>query len=191
MIWLYLILSYFVGCIMFGYIVIKIFHHKDIRLIGSGNVGARNAGRLHGRKEFVLIFLGDALKGVIVVVAASLFHFPDYILLLGLGMAIMGHIKPVTLNFKGGKGISTFIGGIIAFEPILVLILILGFIMLFPLTRSFTLSGLGSFLFIPFFLLYMEFDWPSCFIISIIIMIIYFAHLQNIKEGLRKFERKA
>lgn len=112
---------------MFGYLVTKLLYHNDIRFDGSGNVGARNAGRLHGKKAFVVIFLGDALKGVLVILIARYFGFSDHIQLVGLGLAILGHLKPITLKFKGGKGISTFIGGIIMFEPLLILVIILAF----------------------------------------------------------------
>lgn len=188
--WLYLILSYFIGTIMFGYVVIKVIHQKDIRFLGSGNVGARNAGRLHGKKAFVLIFLGDALKGVIVIIGAKILHLPDYIQLLGLSMGIVGHIKPITLKFKGGKGISTFIGGIIAFEPLVIPIIIASFLIFYPIIKSFTIAGLGAFLSIPIFLFYQEYDWISCLILTLIILTLCLAHSENIIERLRNFERK-
>lgn len=186
MIWIYFILSYFVGTIMFGFLVIKVIHQKDLRLVGSGNVGARNAGREHGKKEFVLIFLGDALKGVIVVVFANFVHFPEYVQLLGLALCIIGHIKPVTLNFQGGKGISTFIGGVIAFEPLIVPVIIIAFLILYPILKSFTIAGLGAFLFIPILLVYREYDWISCLLVTGIILMICFVHSENINERLRK-----
>jgi acyl phosphate:glycerol-3-phosphate acyltransferase len=186
MIWIYFISSYFVGTIMFGFLVIKVIHHKDLRHLGSGNVGARNAGREHGKKEFILIFLGDALKGVIVVVFASLLHFPEYVQVLGLALCIIGHIKPVTLNFQGGKGISTFIGGIIAFEPLVVSVIIIAFLILYPILKSFTIAGLGAFLCIPILLVFREYDWISCLLVTAIIVMICFAHTENISERLRK-----
>lgn len=79
MIYFYLVLSYLIGSIMFGYLVTKLLYRKDIRLHGSRNVGARNAGRLHGKKAFVVIFLGDALKGVLVILIACYFGFSDHI----------------------------------------------------------------------------------------------------------------
>jgi acyl phosphate:glycerol-3-phosphate acyltransferase len=136
MIYFFLVLSYLIGSIMFGFLVTKALYRKDIRLHGSGNVGARNAGRLHGKTAFVLIFLGDALKGGLVILLARYFGFSDPVQLVGLGMAILGHLKPITLNFKGGKGISTFIGGIIMFEPLLVSVIILAFLVLYPFTRA-------------------------------------------------------
>ncbi|MEH7179401.1 glycerol-3-phosphate acyltransferase [Neobacillus vireti] len=188
MIWLYLVLSYFIGSVMFGFLITKIFYHKDIRVQGSGNVGARNAGRQHGKTAFVLIFLGDALKGALVILAARYLQFSETIQLLGLALAIIGHIKPVTLKFKGGKGISTFIGGIITFDPIMVPVIILGFSIFYTFLKSFTLAGLGAFLFIPVVLFIKNNDWPSCTIALGIIAMLYAAHAENLKERLKPNE---
>lgn len=188
MIWLYFILSYLIGSIMFGFLITKIFYRKDIRVQGSGNVGARNAGRQHGKTAFVLIFLGDALKGVLVILAARYLQFSDTVQLIGLALAILGHIKPITLKFKGGKGISTFIGGIITFEPILVIVIILGFSILYTFKKSFTLAGMGAFLFIPVVLVLKNNDWLSCTIALGIIAMLYAAHAENLKERLKPNE---
>jgi acyl phosphate:glycerol-3-phosphate acyltransferase len=188
MIWLYIILSYLIGSIMFGFLITKIFYRKDIRVQGSGNVGARNAGRQHGKTAFVLIFLGDALKGVLVILAARYLQFSETVQLLGLALAILGHIKPITLMFKGGKGISTFIGGIITFEPILVIVIILGFSILYTFKKSFTIAGMGAFLFIPVVLFLKNNDWLSCTIALGIIAMLYAAHAENLKERLKPNE---
>jgi acyl phosphate:glycerol-3-phosphate acyltransferase len=188
MIWLYFILSYIIGSIMFGFLITKIFYRKDIRVQGSGNVGARNAGRQHGKTAFVLIFLGDALKGVLVILAARYLQFSETVQLLGLALAILGHIKPITLKFKGGKGISTFIGGIITFEPILVIVIILGFSILYTFKKSFTIAGMGAFLFIPVVLFLKNNDWLSCTIALGIILMLYAAHAENLKERLKPNE---
>jgi acyl phosphate:glycerol-3-phosphate acyltransferase len=186
MIYLYLVISYLIGCVMFGYLIIKMFYQKDIRQLGSGNVGARNAGRIHGKKAFILIFLGDALKGVVVIWLARYLDFSAPVQLLGLGMAIIGHLKPVTLRFKGGKGISTFIGGMIMFEPLLIPVIIIGFLVLYPFTKSFTFAGLGAFLLIPMFLVINHVEWISCVIAGCLLIIILLAHTGNIKEKLNK-----
>jgi acyl phosphate:glycerol-3-phosphate acyltransferase len=188
MLWLYFIISYLIGSIMFGFLITKIIYRNDIRNQGSGNVGARNAGRLYGKTAFVLIFLGDALKGALVILAARYLQFSEPIQLLGLALAILGHIKPITLKFKGGKGISTFIGGIITFEPILVPVIILGFMVLYPFMKGFTLAGLGAFLFIPVVLFFKNSDWLSCIIGLGIIAILYAAHAENLKERLKPNE---
>lgn len=185
MVWLYFIISYLIGSVMFGYLVSKGIYQNDLRHHGTGNVGARNAGRLHGKTAFVLIFLGDAMKGALVILAARYLQFSEPIQLLGLTLAIFGHLKPITLKFKGGKGISTFIGGIIAFDPLTVPVIILAFGVLYPFLKSFTMAGLGTFLFIPLVLFIKNNDWLSCILEIIIIVILYIAHSENIKERLK------
>ena len=185
MVWLYLVGSYLLGSIMFGFIVSKVLYRKDIRLIGSGNVGARNAGRLHGKKAFILTFLGDALKGTLAVAAARWLHFSEPLQLMGLGLAVIGHLKPITLKFKGGKGISTFIGGMLVFQPLLAPVIIAAFLILYPVIKSFTIAGLAAFLTIPVFLLIKQHDWLSCMLAAGILVLILLAHSENIKERLK------
>ncbi|MGJ7920471.1 glycerol-3-phosphate acyltransferase [Neobacillus sp. LXY-4] len=187
----YFILSYFLGSIMTGYIVVKLLGEKDIREQGSGNVGARNAGRIHGKKGFILTFLGDAAKGALVIIIARTFHYSEEVQLAGLALAILGHIKPIFLQFKGGKGVSTFIGGIILFEPYVVPPIIAIFLFLYFFLKSFTLSGLGAFLLIPVTLYYLEFSGLSILLVSGMLIMLYAAHIDNIKERLEKNERKS
>ncbi len=170
---------------MFGFLVSKGLYRNDIRRQGTGNVGARNAGRLYGKTAFVLIFLGDALKGALVIFAARYFEFSEPIQLIGLALAILGHLKPITLKFQGGKGISTFIGGMIAFDPIVVPVIILAFAILYPFLKSFTLAGLGAFLFIPAVLFFKHMDWIQLILEIVIIVMLYLAHLENLKERLK------
>jgi acyl phosphate:glycerol-3-phosphate acyltransferase len=171
---------------MFGFLISKLFYRVDIRGQGSGNVGARNAGRLHGKLAFVVIFLGDALKGASVVLIGRYFQFDEPIQLIGLALAIIGHLKPITLKFKGGKGISTFIGGVITFEPLLVPVIILSFGVLYPFIKSFTLAGLGTFVMIPLFLFYRNNDVLSFIIEIALVIMIFLAHTENVKERLKR-----
>lgn len=173
---------------MFGYLVTKFIFQQDIRTGGSGNVGARNAGRLYGKKAFVLTFLGDALKGAAVVLIGVWLGFAETVQLVGLALAVIGHLKPIVLGFKGGKGISTFIGGILAFHPLVAPFVVLAFGLLYPFTKSFTLAGLGSFLAIPV-VLYVNGDgWASCSIVIGILVLLFLAHSENIKERLKKVD---
>lgn len=186
MVWLYFLFSYLIGGVMFGYLVTRTFYRQDIRLQGSGNVGARNAGRLHGKSAFLLTFLGDASKGVVVVLAARYLHFSEPVQLTGLALAIIGHLKPVFLKFKGGKGISTFVGGVLAFQPLIALVVIPVFLVLYPFSKSFTLAGLGSFLVIPIFLAIKDPNWLTAAIATGLLVLIFLAHTENLKERLRK-----
>lgn len=167
---------------MCGYIVLRVLYRQDIRQLGSRNVGARNAGTLHGKTAFILTFLGDALKGVLVIVIARFLHFSEHIQLIGLALAVIGHLKPITLKFKGGKGISTFIGGVLAFQPLVAPVILAAFFLLYPWIKSFTLAGLAALLSIPACLFIMQYDWISCTLVVGILLLIFLAHAENIKE---------
>ncbi|MBS8264326.1 glycerol-3-phosphate acyltransferase [Mesobacillus boroniphilus] len=182
----YFLISYLLGSLMAGYFVVRLLGRKDIRVEGSGNVGARNAGRVHGRASFVLTFLGDALKGAIVIFIGEYFKLSPELLLGGLGFAILGHVKPITLKFKGGMGISTFIGGMLAFEPLTAFVIIFGFLLLYPFLKSFTFAGLGSFVLIPLSFYFFGIQLFVILITGFLVMVIIFIHREDIYERLDK-----
>lgn len=186
----YFVISYLLGSLMAGYIIVTILGKKDIRVEGSGNVGARNAGRVHGKGSFILTFLGDALKGAAAIFIGEYFKLSPELLLVGLGFAILGHVKPITLKFKGGMGISTFIGGMIAFEPMSALIIILGFLLLYPFFKSFTFAGLGSFILLPISFYYFEFQPMVIVIAGALVLAIIFIHREDVMERLDKRAKK-
>src|SRR5215475_11147589 len=106
--------GYLLGSIPFGLVITQLAGTQDIRTIGSGNIGATNVLRT-GRKELAAATLiGDALKGTIAVLATYHFFGQDLAILAGLG-AFVGHLFPVWLGFKGGKGVATYIGILLAF----------------------------------------------------------------------------
>lgn len=179
---IYFLSAYLIGSLMAGYFVVKFLGKKDLRMEGSMNVGARNAGRVKGKSAFVLTFLGDALKGAAIVLAGKYFGFSPEAVIAGLGFAILGHLKPITLKFKGGMGISTFIGGIITFEPATAMVILAGFLVLYPFFKSFTLAGLGAFSFIPFALAFFEQDFVATLEVTVLILVIYFVHREDLKD---------
>jgi acyl phosphate:glycerol-3-phosphate acyltransferase len=184
---LYLSVAYLLGSIMSGYIVGRMVRQVDLRQEGSGNVGARNAGRLLGKKAFVLTFLGDALKGFLVVYIPFVFFDTDAtILLLGLAAAVIGHLKPITLGFKGGKGVSTLIGGIAALDYKVLLIMIVLFLILYLLLRSFTLAGLATIFLVPAIFYLLSYSWIHCFLMLGIVLLVVLAHKENVRDRLKK-----
>jgi len=106
--------SYLSGSIPFGLILTKLFNGKDIRSIGSGNIGATNVLRAGNKYLAVATLVLDAIKGFIPAALTQSF-FPEYLLLSSL-VALLGHIFPVWLNFKGGKGVATYLGILFAFS---------------------------------------------------------------------------
>ncbi len=112
-----LVIAYFIGAIPFGWIVARLAGVGDIRQYGSGNIGATNVARVAGFKTAVWVYLGDIAKGIAAVALAQWyagvygapFNEALYAILAGL-IAIVGHIFPVYLRFKGGKGVNTALG---------------------------------------------------------------------------------
>ena len=179
---LYLLGSYFIGNILTAHFLIKILHKGEILGEGSGNPGARNAGRLYGKKAFVLTFLGDALKGALVIFIGKMLEFSELEQLIGLAFALVGHIKPVLFRFKGGKGVSTYIGGALVFEPLLAVVIILGFLITYPFTKSFTISGLGSFLILPVAIYFLHDSISTMSVYIILTIILLLAHSKSLME---------
>ncbi len=180
---IYFFLSYFIGCIMFGYIIGRLFGKIDIRKVGSGNVGARNIGRSLNKTAFVATFLGDASKGAAVILLGRMLGFSEEIQLVGFLFVLIGHIWPISLSFKGGKGISSFLGGIIAFEPTVIIVILISFAITYPLFRSFTMSGLLSLcIVLPIYFFIESYTYTSVGMIALAVITILFAHRTNIKE---------
>jgi acyl phosphate:glycerol-3-phosphate acyltransferase len=134
--------SYLLGSIPFGYILVRIFRGKDIRQTGSGNIGATNVSRTSPSLGSVTLIL-DALKGVAAVVVTRML-FPGQTMLLGLAafMAIAGHIFPVWLRFRGGKGVATGLGSFVVLVPKAVLLMIAVFLAIFLASRYISLASI-------------------------------------------------
>lgn len=171
---------------MTAYVVMKFMKGEDIRKLGSGNVGARNAGRLLGKKGFLLTAIGDVLKGILVVAGAKYLGFSLEHQILALIAVVVGHIWPITLKFKGGKGIATAAGGlvVVAYQPFLVFGGI--FLLLLVILRSLTLAGMTAFLTVPFIYWFMDYSLYECTLVFIVIALLLVAHRDNLKEKLAR-----
>lgn len=182
---LYLFGSYFIGNILSAHVLIKFLGKQNILEQGSGNPGARNIGRLYGKKAFVITFLGDAFKGSLVIIIGRYFHFSELEILVCLTAAVTGHIKPLLYRLHGGKGISTFIGGMITFEPLLAIVIIIGFLLFYPFSKSFTISGLAAFCFIPFAVSYLYQSIDLLWVVFALIVILIIAHSDNLMKKIK------
>jgi glycerol-3-phosphate acyltransferase PlsY len=110
-------IGYLLGSIPTGVIVARVMRLGDLRQIGSGNIGATNVLRTGNKPAAALTLLGDALKGALAVILASMFASPDAVQLAALA-ALIGHCFPVWLGFRGGKGVATFLGLMLALSPL-------------------------------------------------------------------------
>lgn len=178
---IYWIASYAIGNFLTAWWVGK-WKKVDLRTMRSGNLGARNAGANLGKSAFIITFLGDALKGVFIIFIGNYYHFSTLVVAIGGVAVILGHLFPLWLKFKGGKGIATFIGVAIIYNPLLFGILAVVFLLLLPIIRSATLSMLIA------FLSYAIITWthPNFYMawpLSIAIIIILIRHRFDVKES--------
>ncbi|HZP64576.1 MAG TPA: glycerol-3-phosphate 1-O-acyltransferase PlsY [Terriglobales bacterium] len=137
-----IVISYVLGSIPFGYLLIRIFRGQDIRQSGSGNIGATNVSRTSPILGAVTLLL-DALKGIAAVLITRAF-FPSHSGLMGLAafMAVAGHVFPVWLRFRGGKGVATGLGSFLVLVPKVVLIMIGVFLAIFLMFRYISLASI-------------------------------------------------
>jgi acyl phosphate:glycerol-3-phosphate acyltransferase len=190
MIYIYLLFSYFMGTIMTGYFVVKMLTGQDIRMLGSGNVGARNVGRVIGKKGFILTVIGDVLKGVIVVLGAKQLDFSLEWQILVMLAVVVGHIWPITLQFKGGKGIATYLGALLVFDYKVLLAFAVIFIVLYLFMKRLTVAGLTSFLFIPITMILLKYSINSILLMTFVILGVIFVHRQNVRDKIIKWQGK-
>ncbi len=181
------IISYLMGSIPFGFILTKIFLKKDIREIGSGNIGATNALRT-GNKTigYITLFL-DILKAVIPIVYVKIFY-QDYLYVASLS-AFLGHVFPIWLKFKGGKGVATYVGILFAIDFYFGIVFVISWFVTFGISKFSSLSSLVAAASIPIYLLILnQFEQLIFFIIMFVL--IFFTHRENIKRLKNKEETK-
>lgn len=176
-----LIGSYLIGNFLTAAVVGKYFFRQNIRMEGSGNPGARNAGRVFGKKAFVVTFVGDAMKGALVILIAKWIGVGASLQLLALIAVMIGHIYPVFYKFRGGQGVSTFIGGMLAFSPLVVACFVGAFLVLYLLFKSFTLAGLSAMALSPLFLYILTKEWSQTLLACIVIAILLSAHFGDLR----------
>ncbi|EEK78918.1 UPF0078 membrane protein [Bacillus cereus R309803] len=168
--------SYLFGNILTAYIVTKWRHNVDIRDEGSGNPGARNMGRVYGKGYFVATFLGDAIKGAIVVSIAKYLFEDSTFVMLALLAVLLGHIYPILFKGKGGKGISTFIGGLIAFDYLIALTLVAVFIIFYLIFKGFTKPGLITIACLPVCMILYSYSIVTTILSALIIVLILYVN---------------
>lgn len=139
--------AYLLGSIPFGYILVRLFLKRDIRSTGSGNIGATNVARSGTKGLGILTLLLDVLKGFVAVSIAHLLTIHEdnrHALAIAAVFAILGHVFPVWLKFKGGKGVATGLGVFLAIAPQAVLISLGVFILVFAISRFVSLASMVS-----------------------------------------------
>lgn len=179
--------GYTLGCFSTGYYFVRFRTGEDIRNLGSGSVGARNVGRTFGASGFVITLLGDLAKGAIAVGIAFYFGIEPWGVMLVMAAVVMGHIWPVQLGFRGGKGLATALGALLVFDYQLVIVLIMLAGLMLALVRRFTLSGLVVVALTPGVAAVMGRPRTSVFGITALVLLILFAHRTNIRVILERY----
>ena len=181
------VISYLAGSIPFGLILTKVFLNKDIRKIGSGNIGATNALRTGNKLIGYTTLVLDIFKAIIPVICVKI-YFPELIFIASL-CAFLGHVFPIWLKFKGGKGVATYVGILFSLNILLGLIFIISWIAVFILTKYSSVSSIIGALSIPLYLVLTEQSNNVIFFI-IMFVLIFFTHRENIKRLKNKEETK-
>ena len=176
------IVSYLLGSIPFGYLVVRGKGGGDIRETGSGGTGATNVSRRAGKAAGVLTLLLDAATGCVAVLIAKAVSGDDWVIAVAAMAALVGHIFPVWLGFRGGKGVATGVGIFLVLAPIPLLCAGVVFVAIVVLTRYVSLGSITAAILIPV-LVWLQFDSQSLLTAAIVAAaLIVFAHRGNIQR---------
>ena len=186
-IYLLIVSSYLIGSVPFGYILTKFFLNKDIRKIGSGNIGATNVLRTGNKIIGYATLLLDVLKAVFPIIFIKI-NYPEYVFISALSVFI-GHVFPVWLKFRGGKGVATYVGILCCINIYLGISFGLVWLITFLIFKYSSLSSLiGSFS-IPI-INFFVFNEEIVFFFIIMFVLIFYTHRENIKRLLNHTESK-
>ena len=181
------LISYLFGSIPFGYIFTKLLLKKDIRDVGSGNIGATNVLRTGNKSLGYLTLVLDIAKAVVPVIYIK-FNYPDLVYISAL-CAFLGHLFPAWLKFKGGKGVATFVGILISINIYYAVGFGIVWILTFFISKYSSLSSLFASISISIYLLVV--DQGNIVFFIIMFVLIFYTHRENIKRLINKEETKS
>ena len=179
--------SYLIGSIPFGYILTKFFLKKDIREIGSGNIGATNVLRTGNKTIGYLTLVLDVLKAIIPVIYIK-FQFPELVYVSSLSVFI-GHVFPVWLKFIGGKGVATYVGILFSINYIFGTLFVFSWLIIFFISKYSSLGSILSTLLIPIFI-FLNSNYENEYFFIIMFVLILYTHRENVKRLINKEESK-
>jgi acyl phosphate:glycerol-3-phosphate acyltransferase len=179
--------AYALGCFTTGYYLVRFRLGQDIHDSGSGSVGARNVGRLLGWRGFLLTVLGDFGKGALAVWAATHFTTDNRLVLLAMLAVVAGHIWPVQLCFRGGKGMATALGALIVYDYQLALAVTLLFAVAFAALRKTVLPGLFALACLPLITGYLGHSPEEVTGTTVLAALVLLAHRKNLVTEISRF----
>ncbi|MGO4172639.1 glycerol-3-phosphate 1-O-acyltransferase PlsY [Bosea sp. TAF32] len=185
-----LVVGYLFGSIPFGIILTKLAGGPDLRSIGSGNIGATNVLRTGNKKLAAATLVGDMLKGTVAVIVGSrLLGGPEAALAAGIG-AFLGHLFPVWVGFKGGKGVATYLGVLIGVKASIALVFAAIWLSVAYLSRYSSLSALVASLLTPLLLWFWAGMHQAAIVMAILTVLLWIMHRTNIARLLSGSEGK-
>lgn len=195
---LFIVIAYLFGSISWSLVIGKVFFHTDIRTQGSGNLGGTNAGRVLGKKVGMAVIVLDALKAFFAIMIAVLIAPSDTVVLPFVGIAsVIGHCYPIFAGFKGGKGVATCFGFVLALGVFVVkdllwifVIPLLIFLATLYLTKYVSLSSMVAIFFMPLFALFNGYSMEIVLSLVILWLLVVYRHRENIKRIKDGSERK-
>ena len=182
-----IVISYFLGSIPFGLIFTKLFLQKDIREIVSGNIGATNVLRSGNKLIGYLTLVLDILKAIIPVIYIK-FNHPELIYISSLSV-FLGHVFPLWLKFKGGKGVAAYVCILFSINLIYGFIFCISWLLTFFLSKYSSLSSLIASLIVPIYLYFV--NGEQIIFYTILFVLIFYTHRENIKRLKNKEESKS
>ena len=183
-----LLASYLLGSIPSGLILSKILNKGDIRKSGSGNIGATNALRVGGRLLGALTLIFDLLKGLMAIILAIILE-QKFIAAYGF-VCILGHIFPVWLNFRGGKGVATVLGVMLGLNPLIGLLMSIIWIAIFKFFKISSVASLISLFLSIVILIVIDANYINSIFLSLTLILIVYKHKSNIIRLYRGEESK-
>jgi glycerol-3-phosphate acyltransferase PlsY len=184
-----IILAYFIGSISFGILLSKVFKIQDPRNFGSRNPGATNVMRSGKKFAALLTLLGDMLKGTFVVLIAELYLNLTYDQVLLIAAAVfLGHLFPVYHQFKGGKGVATALGVLLAIDIHIAILVLIIWLIVFLLSRISSLSAITAALCLPLIAFIMHVAQSFLLLSFFLSILLIYRHKENIKNLIEKKE---
>ncbi len=180
------IISYLFGSVPFGFILTKFFLNSDIRKIGSGNIGATNSLRTGNKIVAYSTLVLDISKAIVPILYVK-FNYQEFIYISAL-CVFLGHVFPVWLKFKGGKGVATYLGILVSINITLAIFFIFIWILTYFISKYSSLSSILSSISVPIYVYFMNID--NVLFYFIIFILIFYTHKQNIKRLINKEENK-
>ena len=187
-----IIIFYIIGSLPFALIITKLFGFGDIRNIGSGNVGATNVLRTGNKFLAFIVLCLDIIKGFIPFFICQI-YFNDMTMVNKIFIchfAIIGHIFPIWLKFKGGKGVATYIGFLFGLNPYISLLFLIVWLIIAATTKYSSLGSLVAILIAPTYFIFINFNFYIGFFFIYLSIVIIIKHAENIKRLLNKTESK-